>query len=496
MSGFALPLRHCLKLSNLPTNHLHNIMKWPAHSSVLRHCLALILLTALLPAVDLPAQTVATNMTYQGWLADGNGNALGGASTGPQNYDVVFRIWDLLAGGAVGGADERYAEEQTVTFNNGYFSVQLGAGSKFLSETNPPLASVFNSPAPNGLFMEVTVRGAKVGGGDFTLTPRQGVLSAPYAFQAQYAANAGTAVYAGNLGTAINPLLLSVSNNTVGIATTLGVRGALTASNLSLVMTLANGTTVLTNTLLLVNGSAVMQGLNVAGPITAGNVAVTNTLTATNLTAASFVTAGNVTAGGLSVATNLNVSSQAGVGSIQATNSIAAGVLTAGSAVVTNTVSAGNATFTNLPVPTINITGTNCAAAVQTTNSLTAGAASIAGAVRLNVGITSGLFAAAADQDLQIIRGSVNANSSINSNGVAVYFTCTQSSTNSQPFYQINFLQAFGIPPAVVVLPVVDGNQLTPIVYGVTATGCKVTFINWGNNDVTEAFYFIAAGPR
>ena len=57
-------------------------------------------------------------MTYQGFLVDGNGAALGNSA--PANYDVVFRIYNAKSGGT-----PIWSEQQTVTVDKGYFSVLL-----------------------------------------------------------------------------------------------------------------------------------------------------------------------------------------------------------------------------------------------------------------------------------------------------------------------------------------------------------------------------------
>ena len=75
-------------------------------------------------------------MTYQGYLVDGNGSALG--TKAPTNYDTVFRIYDVKQGGAA-----IWAEQQTVTVDKGYFSVVLGEGSKFGNEPHAKLSSIF-----------------------------------------------------------------------------------------------------------------------------------------------------------------------------------------------------------------------------------------------------------------------------------------------------------------------------------------------------------------
>jgi len=427
--------------------------------------LVLLLFAALLPgAVPGEAQVVSPYMSYQGWLADGSGNPLGGAAYGgPQNYDVVFRIWDTMSGGAVGSADERYAEEQTVTVNNGYFSVRLGAGSQFLLEPQPPLATVFNAPAPSGLYLEVTVRGVQLGG-DYTVLPRQLLLAAPYAFQAQYAVSAASAAFAGGMGTSgDNSALVTAAGNLVGIIEPLVVNGAMTIPSLTI-----GGVLPVTNTLLTVNGSASAQSLTVTGPnaLLAGGLVVSNTASALSLTA----------------------------GAVQVTQAISGGSLGAGSVTVTNAATAA----------ALNVSGTNAAGSVTVTNNLQAQTVTVSGALQFvssDTGSSSQtLCALGGTQAIKIIESRVLTSSGCDNPAVSCNFTNTAPTVDKgQPICQVSFSAPFTGTPVVVVQPLWtfngDTTQLTPIVYNVTASGFSVTFINWGNNDAQDGFHFIAVGP-
>src|SRR5262245_31889079 len=104
------------------------------------------LLAALALAVTAPrAAAQATfnppeRMTYQGFLTDGNGVALG--NNAPKNYDVIFRIYNQESNG---GAAQLWAEQQTVTVDKGYFSVLLGEGAS-TGEPRPVLSTLFKGP--------------------------------------------------------------------------------------------------------------------------------------------------------------------------------------------------------------------------------------------------------------------------------------------------------------------------------------------------------------
>jgi len=213
-------------------------MKKHCNLSPWRQLLALLTL-ALLMAGSAPAQnSPPESLAYQGYLTDGAGNAL--ASTNAQNYTVLFRIWDCLTGGANGGPSELWGEQQTVTVNKGYFSVMLGQGNQIA--TNEPHSSTlsslfaFNNSDIKPRYIEMTVVGIGVNGGDVTLAPRLQFLSSPYAFASTYAVNADSAVNANNLANAAGTPLVSSSGSTVTVAGNLTdasetVSGSLTVAN-------------------------------------------------------------------------------------------------------------------------------------------------------------------------------------------------------------------------------------------------------------------------
>jgi hypothetical protein len=142
----------------------------------------------LLSALRAQAQANANPpnfMTYQGYLVDGNGNALG--TNAPKNYDVIFRIWDA----ATGGATPLWAEQQTVTVDKGYFSVLLGEGSS-IGEPRPALNTIFTTATASDRWVGLTVKGIGPGGADANILPRLRMLAAPYSYLAQKAITAST----------------------------------------------------------------------------------------------------------------------------------------------------------------------------------------------------------------------------------------------------------------------------------------------------------------
>ena len=120
-------------------------------------------------------------MTYQGYLVDGNGAALGNSV--PANYDIVFRIYDVKQGGVA-----LWAEQQTVTVDNGYFSVLLGEGaSTSTGEPKDKLSEAFKGADISDRFIGITVAGLGGSGVDVEIAPRLRLVSSPFAFTATQA---------------------------------------------------------------------------------------------------------------------------------------------------------------------------------------------------------------------------------------------------------------------------------------------------------------------
>jgi hypothetical protein len=145
-------------------------------------CLALTAVAFALGSARTLAQATPNppeRMTYQGFLVDGNGLALGNSA--PKNYDVIFRIFNDQNAGSM-----LWAEQQTVTVDKGYFSVLLGEGAS-TGEPRPGLATLFNGPTASDRFVGITVKGIGAGGANVDISPRLRLLTSPYAFLAQQA---------------------------------------------------------------------------------------------------------------------------------------------------------------------------------------------------------------------------------------------------------------------------------------------------------------------
>jgi len=196
-------------------------MNLPPILPALRCCLALLVLAFSLIATRSGATTYNPPqlMSYQGYVTDANGNPLGSTNTGPKNYNIVFRIWDLQTGGTTNGTDELYAEQQTVTVNNGYFSVLLGQGSAYANEPHTnALSGLFTPATPPNRYVEITVLGIGPAGANITIFPRLQMLASPYSY---LAANAVNAFNAGTLVNSNNAPTVSIAaNGQVGIGTT------------------------------------------------------------------------------------------------------------------------------------------------------------------------------------------------------------------------------------------------------------------------------------
>lgn len=109
-------------------------------------------------------------ISYQGFLADGNGDPVADGS-----YPMEFAIYDAASSGTLIWAESH----SSVTVGGGFFAVLLGGGS--CSNGCPLDADTF---ATASRYLQVS---ADTGSG-LTTFPRQRLASVPYALQAEYAA--------------------------------------------------------------------------------------------------------------------------------------------------------------------------------------------------------------------------------------------------------------------------------------------------------------------
>ena len=208
-------------------------------------------------------------MTYQSYLTDANGVALG--NTAPKNYDVVFRIYNDQSATAAG--NRLWTEQQTVTIDKGYFSVLLGEGSDVGSETRPAINSLFTGADVSDRFIEMTVKGLGAGGTDTTIKPRLRLMTSPYAFVAKHAINAA------NLVNSANTAVINASGSYVGI----------NKLNPSAALDVVGGAAV--------SGAITAGSAAISGGLSAGSATVSGTVSANALSATSATVSGTVTAG-------------------------------------------------------------------------------------------------------------------------------------------------------------------------------------------------------
>ena len=191
------------------------------------HLAALALLGLSLAASALAQTTIPDRISYQGRVAAADGTLVG--ATAPTNRTVIFRIWDSPS--ATGTANRLYSEQQNVTISGGEFSVLVGSGSAVSGET-----ATFTAISAAVFGGQTRYLGVTVDDGDGNLandaeaSPRQQIVTTPFAFRAQVAE---TVADGGVAATAL-------ANDAVGSAAL--AAGAVTGAKLA---TSAVGTTAL-----------------------------------------------------------------------------------------------------------------------------------------------------------------------------------------------------------------------------------------------------------
>jgi hypothetical protein len=155
-------------------------------------CAALLVLSAG-PAA---AQTTAVPnfISYQGTVVNAEGTKVGTGT--PVNRTVIFRIWNNPSSTAIDNLI--YSEAQVVTISDGEFSVLVGQGvanttttfgyNEAAKFTN--FAGAFDGSAR---YLGVTVAAAAaIVSGDNEITPRQQIVSTPFAMRARFAESIGS----------------------------------------------------------------------------------------------------------------------------------------------------------------------------------------------------------------------------------------------------------------------------------------------------------------
>jgi len=160
-----------------------------------RHSLTALFLAlgfAALLTTDGPAQSVPSLINYQGKLTDAAGNPLPNGT-----YGVAFRIWNKK-NGAEAGNQLIWGQEYSVATVNGTFNVILGssAGLPVIGAQTSDLGAAFTeSERYFGLTITRNPDASPVGNPQ-EITPRQRILSAPYAVMSVYSAHSLTSDYA------------------------------------------------------------------------------------------------------------------------------------------------------------------------------------------------------------------------------------------------------------------------------------------------------------
>ncbi len=184
-----------------------------------------LLLASLIALPGFADSNPPERLTYQGHVADANGNALGLAA--PKNYDVIFRLWSDQS--STDPAKLLWAEQQTVTIDKGYFNVLLGEGVAISGVSHGALSGIFQGPNASERYIELTVKHIGAGNTDATILPRLRFLTSPYTFLAR------NAVSAYSLANDTNRNVVNVTGTSVGInkpnpSSALDVSGTVTAT--------------------------------------------------------------------------------------------------------------------------------------------------------------------------------------------------------------------------------------------------------------------------
>lgn len=159
-------------------------------------------------------------LSFQGFLVDGNGDPLG--KDAPKNYDIIFRIYDADTGGEL-----LWSESQTVTVDQGHFSVLLGEGIAVGSEVRPALSTLFRGPSASQRFVQIAVKGLGQGGSDAVIEPRLQLLSSPYAFLSEQS----TRLVSSETGADLLTSSFVNDNHQLTINGSVSVANSLTAAN-------------------------------------------------------------------------------------------------------------------------------------------------------------------------------------------------------------------------------------------------------------------------
>ncbi len=291
-------------------------------------------LAPLVASAQSPNARPPGQISYQSYLTDANGIPL--ATNTPKNYNILFRIYNDAT--ATAATNVLWGEQQVVTVDRGFFTVQLGAGSPIAGGgaywTND-LSGVFSGPDASSRYVGITVQGLTTP--DAEIAPRLRSLASPYALLAATANNASNAVNAVNAANAV-----SAQN----------AANAVNANNATTAVFAATATNALN-----LDPAAIIQPANLAPSIGLWGVA-----SGTNV----YYTKGRVGIGQSSPTNSLDVNGNADVtgaftvgGTLTGTSENLSGNLTAQSATINFLTGQANAFFQSSLYVTLglNVTG-------------------------------------------------------------------------------------------------------------------------------------------
>lgn len=398
------------------------------------------------------AQTkVPSLINYQGNVRNAAGVAIGAGTA--VNRTVTFRFWKSPT--SVLAADRLWSESQTATILDGNFNVLIGGGAAVTGETNAvtPFASVFGQSS--AVYLGITVDDGNAGTVDAEISPRQQLVTGAFAFRATVAESVDNlAITTGMLANS------SVTTNQLGAA-------AVTAAKI------ANDAVTSAQIL---NGTIGVDEL-ATGAVTSDRI-LDGTVTSADI-AADTITAGDIAPGAVASSEILDASI--------ATTDIA-------DAAVTTAKIADNS-ITTAKIPDGAITTAKIASGVN----LSAGTLAATGNATIgSVGGTATLKVndkpvPVAEENLRIIRGSVNADGTI---ALGTGFSIT-SATPGFAAWQVNFSTPFSGTPTVLVSDYNSQDGFHAVVADpANANSFRCYYTMFNNNPTRRGFSFIAIGPR
>lgn len=124
-------------------------------------------------------------ISYQGRLYGADNKPLAEGTNA--SYGVIFKIYKHET--SLAAAQLLWAEEQTVTVSDGYFSVLLGQGGEVsdLSDKHGGLDTLFKGANASDRFIGITVKSLPGTTADAEIAPRLRLLASPFAFLAHRA---------------------------------------------------------------------------------------------------------------------------------------------------------------------------------------------------------------------------------------------------------------------------------------------------------------------